>query len=616
MEISDIDLMLSYLYEMGSFDLMNADMIPPFLTKEAVSLKCGIKLIDLDEILSAKKDLFKVKNVTIRNRRLKSDSIFLTSKGVLEAKVVFEQMVDKRVEFIDEDGDQKNLQLSSIKEILESFNINITNFDLFQRDRRDHKVNLIEFIEPENWKESIISDHAFPEMIILSNTSCQPFGGIFTAFGEPGIILPINKRVEIGIHPYGKGNVIRWMKRKGSKIKDAFYIDGKNGFEALTSGHSSVMGQYSNYKDLGVFENEGDFKEYFNALKNYDYSIIFSDGTAHGISMAGHIGTILATIAIHEKDKIEFPLNGASDPPLNPKIIESDKVPVWDFSEPSEAVSIMDMIIERHGQGEVSEYMAKIMRKFITLSQVFERHWNSSFGEEDMGSIKKFQEVFNLREFSSGGACVSSIFASPVLVNLDDNGSVSLSTTIHPEMPPNKNIGLVVDRKGGIDNPRNEFIKTFKRFKPLIENHGRDSLPYFYNLKTTSGELAKLSSKVILENQKFADPNSSDERKAITDLLMMQKGIYSSLGIENPLLEFLESQIIESKIDMALGHIGVGNSGTFFFCVPDVDSMHSFRNLIDKINLSRTEGERIELVTHGSSHRYVFNIDPLMVVKK
>ncbi len=616
MESDAKDLMLAYLHEMGSYDLFNEDDIPSFLTKESVSLKCGIKKGGIEKILQENNELFRVRNAPIKNRRSSSDCIFLTSKGVLKGRKLFEQFMERRVEFIDEDFKQKNLKLKEVMDILSNFNIQITYLDLIQRDRRDGKINLNEFIEPPRWKENLISDHAFPDIVILSNTSCMPFGGIFTAFGEPGIILPINKRIEIGVHNFGEGNVIRWMKRSGNELIDAYYIDGKKGLETLTSGHSPVMKEYEQYSNLGIFKDEEDFRSYFEVLKNYDYSIIFSVGTAHGISMAGHIGTILATVAMHFKDGIQFPFNGASDPPLNPKIIETDKTPVWDFGVPTEATSIKNMLIERHGPGDVGKYIGEVMRKFITLSQIFEKHWNSSFKKEDVANISGFKNTFNLREFSSGGACVASLFGTSVLLNLDDDGRVSFSTTIHPEMPPNKNIGLIIDRKGGIDNPRNEFLDTFQRFSPLISLHGNETLPYFFNLKTTSGELSKLAGKVILEDQRYADPGSFSEREAISDLLMMQKGIYTSLGIENPLLEDLERSVVQDGLKMGLGHIGVGNSGTFFFCIPDTESTHSLKNLLEKMNHTRAKGEKLEMTLHGSSHRYIFNIDPIMVVRK
>jgi len=616
MEMTEKELMLAYLQEMNSFEMIDEKEVPPTLTIEAVALKCGLTKERLDEILNNNKNIFKTKNVLIKNRQSHSNCIFLTSSGVIKAKRVFDQLREKRVEFIDDEGEKRTLKMKEVKEMMDNFNISITFFDLFMRDSHDRIINLLEFIEPPNWKENIMRDHAFPEKVFLSNTSCIPFGGIFTTFGEPGIILPINKRVEVGVHPFGEGSVIRWMKRKEGMIEDAFYIEGKKGFEALTSGHSPVMDHYDRYEKTGVFKDEKEFRDYFEVLRKYDYSIIFSAGTAHGISMAGHIGTILAALAIHLKDGISFPFNGSAGAPSNTKLVESEKTPIWDFGEPTEARSIKEMLFERHGPGQESEKLSIILRKFITLSQVFERHWNSSFNRETEKEVEVFQKMFDLKEFSSGGACISSIFGSPVLINLDDDGTVSFSSTVHPELAPNRNLGLIIDRKGGIDNPRDEFMETFDRFKPLIELYGKFTIPYFHDLKITSGKLAILASKVILENQRYADPDAVNERKAICDLLMMQKGIYSSLGIENPLLEALERQIRESGLDIGMGHIGVGNSGTFFFCVPDMDSIHSLKIAIDRMNLDRTDGEKVEMVLHGSSRRYVFNIEPLMIVEK
>ena len=617
MELSKAELITFYLNEVGSFDIEDQPEATPNLTKEAICIRCGVSREELDKILEKNENQFIVNSMKIKNRIIQSECIFLTPKGLQMARSLLTDIKELRVEYIDEDSLQRNITIRDIMEELSGFNINLTYFDIFQVAMRDGKLNLLEFIEPKDWKDDLMADHAFPEMVVLSNTSCNPFGGIFTTFGEQGVILPINKKVEVGVHPYGKGNVIRWMKRREGKIQDAFHIEGKKGFESLVSGHSPMIERYSAYKNLGIFEDEDEFKQYFDVLSSYDYSIIFSGGTGHGISLAGHAGTILATISMYLKDGITFPFNGMKENnPENPKLREEEKLPVWDFPEPTEPMTIGEMIAQRHPAKAEEEEMVKKFTKFLVLSQVFEGHWNSNFSKDEMERIMEFRRTFDLRGFSSGGAAISSIFGVPVLLKLDGSGQVDLTSRIYPDMARNRNIGILIDRKGGIDNPRSEFIKTYNKFVPLIEMHNDMTMDYFRSLKTTSGKLSDLAAKVLLESQRFADPSNIDERRAVSDLIIMQRGIYGSLGIRNELLEDINKEVFERDIEMNIGPVGVGNSGTYFFCVPDVESIHSLMNMVSRLNMKRAEGENIELVMHGSSHSYIFNVDPLLVVKK
>lgn len=617
MELSKNDMITLYLYEMGSFDIDDQPEISPTLTKEAICIRCGVSREDLSQILETKPNNFIVKKKRVINRRMLGECIFLKPKGVQVARSIMMNVKNLRVEYLDEDSVRRNITIGEMIEELKGFNISMTYFDIFLVARRDGKVNLLEFIEPRDWKKNLISDHAFPELVVLSNTSCNPFGGIFTTFGEPGMILPVNKKVEVGVHPYGKGNVIRWMKRRDGKITDAFHIEGKKGFESLVSGHSPMLDRFGLFRDMGVFESEEEYRQYFEVLSNYDYSIIFSGGTGHGISMAGHAGTILASIAMYLKDGIAFPFNGLeNEEPKNPKLRSEGKLPVWDFPEPTEPMTIEDMVNQRHPDPKVNLSTMGLMKKFLVLSQIFEGHWNSYFSKEEMDRIQDFRRSFDLKGFSSGGAAVCSIFGVPVLLKLAEDGQMDLSSRLYPDMARNQNIGLLIDRKGGIDNPRSEFLRTFKRFVPLIEMQNRITSDYFKSLKRTSGILANLAANVLLESQKFADPSSMTERKAVSNLIMMQRGIYGSLGIRNGLFEAIQSEIVDREIDMNLGPIGVGNSGTYFFCVPDTESMHSMKNMVAKLNKDRAEEESLEIAMHGSSHSYIFNIDPLTVVKK
>ena len=96
----------------------------------------------------------------------------------------------------------------------------------------------------------------------------------------------------------------------------------------------------------------------------------------------------------------------------------------------------------------------------------------------------------------------------------------------------------------------------------------------------------------------------------------MQRGIYSSLGIENDAFKQIYDQLRQNEVDIEISPVGVGNSGTYFFCVPDNQSSVSFRNTVDRMNMNRIENERLEAITHGSSHLYIFNIDPLIVIDR
>jgi len=616
MDLSKSDLVIIYLYEMGSFDMDDQPEVYPTLTREAVCIKCGLTKEDLSEVLDTGKRLFIAKRSRVSNRKGNVDCVFLTTEGVQTARSLISRIIEHRVEYLDEDSGRMSRTVGEIKKELSGFDIDIPIFDIIQLARRDGVINLREFMESKSWKDDLMADHAFPEMVVLSNTSCNPFGGIFTTFGEPGIILPVNKRIEVGVHFYGKGNVIRWMKRREGKIQDGYHIDGKKGFESLVSGHSPMMDRYDDYRDLCIFKDEKDYRSYFEILSGYDYSIIFSGGTGHGISLAGHAGTILAAISMHFKDGIDYPFNGIEEQPKSSKLREKGKIPVWDFPDPTEPLSIKDMVQQRHGEDNECSMQEDLLGKFILLSQIFEGHWNSSFKGDDNERISGFKNSFNLKGFSSGGACLSSVFGSPVLVELDDNGRPGMGSVVYPDFARNKNIGLIIDRKGGIDDPRSEFLETFNRFSPLIDLHGLLTMRYFSSLRDTSGRLSRLAANVLLETQTFAEPENIRSRKAVSDLIMMQKGIYSSLGIHNTQLDELNKEILKREIGMNLGPIGVGNSGTYFFCIPDTESMHSLRIAVDRLNKDRAEGENLEIVMHGSSHLYIFNVDPLMIVKK
>jgi len=617
MDITQEELVLLYLHETRSFELQENDEVPPSITREAISIKCGMKREELERFISSNKTLFRQRSVKVKRRKNPSECIFLTSKGVHRARDVLDKVKEARFEYFDDSGKQENRKVSDIHEDLRSFGIEITLFDTFVRGNRTGKVAISEFIEPSNWKKDLFRDHAFPEMVMVSNTSCMPFGAIFIAFGEPGMVIPINKSIEIGIHPFGSGGVIRWMKRRDGSLEDAYYIEGKKGFQALVSGHSRVIEDYERYKGSGAFKDESDFRAYFDILTKYDYSIIFSSGAGYGISMAGQLGTILAALSIHLKDGVDFPFNRKGKKEKIFRHLDPDKLPVWDLPMAEEPMSINDLMKEGADQGSVSSTGAKnLIKRFIKLSQAFERHWNSSFSTDEADKIKRFEGVFGLREFSSGGACLSSIFAAPVLAHLEHDGSVSMDSIIYPELPVNKNLGLVIDRKGGIDNPMSGFRDTFQRFQPLIQIHGTEVLKYFSELKRTSGELARLAAMVILANHRFADIDAGLERKAICDLLQMQKGIYASLGMENKGFDSLDRSVKQTGLDLVISPIGVGNSGTYFFCVPEQDSLHSLKNVVDQINIPRGKDEKAEVVTHGSSHRYIFNTDPLHVVMK
>jgi hypothetical protein len=384
----------------------------------------------------------------------------------------------------------------------------------------------------------------------------------------------------------------------------------------LVSDHSSIKERFADYADRGVFKDESDFKDYFECLKQYDYSVVFDRGTGHGISISGHVGTILASVAMYAKEGISFPFNEDDYKPSNTRMQSSEQIPLWDLPLPTEPMTISDLIRERHPEEtEFGEVTARL-RRFLTLSQAFEAHWNSFFPIQETENIERFRHTFGLKDYSSGSACISSVLAAPVLLSLEENGTVALGSMVFPEMPRNQFIGIIIDRKGGIDNAREEFMQTFARFMPLILKTPKDALQYFNTLRSTSGSLSRLASRSILENPSFADPSSLIERKAISALMTSQKGIYGTLGIRSQNFEELQAVLEEGKGEMVVSPMGVGNSGTYLFCLHELQNMHTLKALVEKLNTNRLENQSIDLVLHGSSHSYIFNTDPLMVVRK
>lgn len=616
MEIEPRDILLVYLLENDSFEMADQKEVSSSLTRDAALLRSGINKDQMDDILQESRSYISVKKKKITRRKNPAECLFLNSKGVLRAKELIHSIEDKRVDYIDERDERKNLKISEVKREMANFDIPLTILDLFLMARRGNIIDINTFLLPEGWKEKLFSDHAFPEMVFISNTSCIPFGGIFTTFGEKGIILPVNRRVEVGIHEHGSGEVIRWMKRHESNIFDAYYISGKRGFETLVSGHSSVKDRYGLYSDRGIFKDEAEFKEYFDTLLKYDYSIIFDHGTGHGISIAGHVGAILATIAIHSRDDRSFPFNCQEYDGKNARMKDGYHIPVWDLPPLSEPGTIGDLIQERHPEKGVCESCTNQMLKFITLSQVFETHWNTFFPDSEAEKINNFKKTFGMKEYSSGSACISSIFASPILFYLGEDNTVSMDSVIYPEISRNQFMGLLIDRMGGIDNPKEEFMNTFKRFYPLITIDQEKTLAYLNSLKTTSGSLAKLASRCILEDQSFTDTESNIKRQAITALMTSQRGIYETLGISNRNYKELHDIMKEKAPEIGLSPVGVGNSGTYIFCIQDLQNVHTLRMIVDSINKDRPEGQNIEIVLHGPSHSYIFNSDPLIVIRK
>jgi len=613
MDLGPKDLLLLYLYEMESFEAGSRDEVDPTLSKEVVCVKCGIPEVDFDTIVQELKVFLQKRKKKLIRRKGSHDCLFLNTKGVVKAKEIISMVEDKRVDFIDERETRKNLKIIEIRKEMASFDIEMNLFDLYILAKRNDIININQFITPTDWKKGLFSDHAYPYAVVLSNTSCVPFGGIFTTFGENGIVLPVNKKVEVGVHDYGSGEVIRWMKRSDGRIKDAYNISGKRGFESLVSGHSPMIDKYDLYAERGVFKDRKDYLGYFEVLKKYDYSIIFESGTGHGISIAGHVGTIMAALAIHLKDGIEYPFNTIHKKYENRRMKDNDQIPVWDLSLPCQPQTIGEMITE--GCDNKEDIILHLWKKFITLSQVFESHWNSFIQNEDMAKVKSFKRTFGMRDFSSGGACLSSTLGVPILLELEESGHVSFNSMAYPEMPRNHYIGLIIDHSGKIDNPKEEFVRTFKRFLPLIERHPKETLEFFSKIKSTSGSLSRLASKALLENETFADPESESIRSGISSLMLLQRGIYDSLGIRNNEYESLISYIRNKNCDIVLSPVGVGNSGTYLFCIPDIQNMHTLRIAIEEINKNRSESQMIELVLHGLSHSYIFNSDPLMVVK-
>ena len=58
-----------------------------------------------------------------------------------------------------------------------------------------------------------------------------------------------------------------------------------------------------------------------------------------------------------------------------------------------------------------------------------------------------------------------------------------------------------------------------------------------------------------------------------------------------------------------------GNTAYAGFFDPGNKEGVALREKIAYININRARGERLEYVTRGSSHSYIFNVDPLIVVK-
>ena len=112
MDIPREELVLLYLYEKNSFDLIKEDEVPHQITIEAASLQCGIKRDDLENIVGSHKDLIKIDKKNIMGLKKKNFCLFLTPKGVKKAKEIQSNLMEKRMDYIDDKGIRNNKRIS------------------------------------------------------------------------------------------------------------------------------------------------------------------------------------------------------------------------------------------------------------------------------------------------------------------------------------------------------------------------------------------------------------------------------------------------------------------------------------------------------------------------
>ena len=68
MELENMDMMLLYLYEVDSFNKIQDNPVSASMTKDAISLKCGLSRKTLQEIISNNVQYF-----TIRDKKIKGE---------------------------------------------------------------------------------------------------------------------------------------------------------------------------------------------------------------------------------------------------------------------------------------------------------------------------------------------------------------------------------------------------------------------------------------------------------------------------------------------------------------------------------------------------------------
>lgn len=472
--------------------------------------------------------------------------------------------------------------------------------------------------------EKMFEEHHNPDVIYRTCVPCFPFGPIYVLWGKPGLIFPVDRYIEIGLKrrddskqsvrkvdpcgtrkygPNGESCIIPKHKRSRLRVT----------FRELVNGESKISGLYKLYEKSGVFEDEKEYKSYFDSLLKFDYSIIADSGVARGLSLAGTVSTILAAIALRE-------VGGYKKYPFNNPNLSSNQheFPVWAFPEYDEEKPVSDFLVG--GEKE-------LFRKFIALSQIFEAHWNFPFErydiESDSSPVLHFMKKTKMLNYSSGGSSLSTIFNRPVKVCLSNKDGIPDFETsiICKSSKASEEIGMIIDYGGERQEPKNIFWDVIERFGPLLDNEETED-----NAEVVLGNLKQLSetiTNITWESKFWEDNKRKGVDYCISTLIVMQSSMHKFLGVENLQFDELKRELLdqEKELEISLTPIGTGDGSIFFYCLGHPSHLDVVKKYIKDMTLlpdgkSKKPRQRFEIMQPLKKGRSLFNGKLLSLYEK
>jgi hypothetical protein len=451
-----------------------------------------------------------------------------------------------------------------------------------------------------------------PDLILEACVPAYVFGATFTVFGGAGYVLPTAYFLTVGVKEGGKGEV-EWLSRDTWRSKRG---GGYEFVKLIAKGQTEMQQRLRQLlPDCRPFQSWEELEGLLDALTHFDYTFALDDGARCGLSAAGSISAILATVAFASYR------GRASTLPLEVDLSECRTVTAWDVGVPEESTSF-SLLWPRHA--DVWE-RRKIFRKYVRLCQLLERVWNTN-NESRSSDLRKLWDdayedlvgkdanvpTIKLLDYSSAAASLCATAGLPVLAKLQGKGDlaghVNLDeSNLYPKLPEEAPAGLLLNFAGRPEETSKVIDETVKRYLNLILFAPRESAWLLRHVIDTSSIATTvaarlLSSKVL----------PSEGLKILQACMNVQRGLYMQMATLSKDFHTVYPWAEHFKIEIS--PIGVGSAGTFlvsFPCVERVEPMlQSLRKHLRKGQLSGFPSSVPLNLRIGAGTESIFKINP------